>query len=258
MRSSSTTDATAPIVDATTSAAASGAESDIELASAMSELARRLDAAPDLAALVADLTDAATAMVPRADHARVHLVGKPPRARGPSPVPDIVAAADGLEGDLRAGPLVVALRQRGGMVLADLSADQRWPAFATRACELGVRSMLCLSLWAGGRGLGVLSLYATEPYAFTGRDEVVAGLLAEHAAIALRTADQQERLTRAVGNRDVIGQAKGILMVCHELSADRAFDLLVRLSQHTNRKLLDVATQVVGERRRTRTNRRRT
>jgi len=44
-----------------------------------------------------------------------------------------------------------------------------------------------------------------------------------------------------LSTRDVIGQAKGILMERQRLSAGDAFDLLRRASQRLNRKLIDVA-----------------
>ena len=54
-------------------------------------------------------------------------------------------------------------------------------------------------------------------------------------------------LREALENRDVIGQAKGILMERHGISADEAFGRLVRISQDTNVKLHTVAEQLVGE-----------
>ncbi len=45
--------------------------------------------------------------------------------------------------------------------------------------------------------------------------------------------------------RDLIGQAKGILMERHKLTGDQAFALLVRASQHTNTKLSEVARYLV-------------
>ncbi len=49
------------------------------------------------------------------------------------------------------------------------------------------------------------------------------------------------QLELAVASRDVIGQAKGILMERFRLSADQAFDLLRHRSQHLNLKLFEVA-----------------
>ena len=59
---------------------------------------------------------------------------------------------------------------------------------------------------------------------------------------ALRLVDQ---LRDALETRDVIGQAKGILMAAEAISADDAFLILVRASQRQNRKLRDIAADVV-------------
>jgi len=56
------------------------------------------------------------------------------------------------------------------------------------------------------------------------------------------------QLRSALASRDVIGQAKGVLMVVHACSADEAFAMLRELSQRTNVKLRDVAAQVVADR----------
>lgn len=52
-------------------------------------------------------------------------------------------------------------------------------------------------------------------------------------------------LTEALESRDVIGQAKGILMASQGISVDEAFDILRRASQRLNVKLRDVAAQVI-------------
>jgi AmiR/NasT family two-component response regulator len=69
----------------------------------------------------------------------------------------------------------------------------------------------------------------------------VGALFAAHAAVAMAEARQLEHLTRAMATRDVIGQAKGILMERHKLTADQAFGVLTKASQQTNVKLIDVA-----------------
>lgn len=53
--------------------------------------------------------------------------------------------------------------------------------------------------------------------------------------------EQVEQLHKAIESRDVIGQAKGILMERHKLTADEAFDWLRIVSQHTNRKVAELA-----------------
>jgi AmiR/NasT family two-component response regulator len=62
--------------------------------------------------------------------------------------------------------------------------------------------------------------------------------------VALATAQEREHLAEAVLTRDLIGQAKGILMERHKLTADQAFAVLVRASQQANLKLRALAEQL--------------
>ncbi len=45
--------------------------------------------------------------------------------------------------------------------------------------------------------------------------------------------------------RELIGQAQGILMERERITADQAFDVLRRASQHLNVKLREIATRLV-------------
>ncbi|MFM9698125.1 ANTAR domain-containing protein [Streptomyces europaeiscabiei] len=67
-------------------------------------------------------------------------------------------------------------------------------------------------------------------------------LLAE--VVELRARNQQ--LGRAIESREVIDQARGMLMVLAPCSSERAWDLLVGVSQHSNTKLRDVAAALVA------------
>ena len=93
--------------------------------------------------------------------------------------------------------------------------------------------------------LGTLSFYGAKPDAFRDGAEPAARVLATLAAVALADSSHRERIERALGNRDLIGQAKGIIMCRYGVHADEAFEVLRRRSQHTNCKLLVVAEQVV-------------
>jgi len=63
--------------------------------------------------------------------------------------------------------------------------------------------------------------------------------------ITLQRFAEYQSLQGAFGRRALIEQAKGILMARHSTNADRAFEMLRDHSQHTGRKLSDVATAVV-------------
>jgi AmiR/NasT family two-component response regulator len=111
--------------------------------------------------------------------------------------------------------------------------------------RLNVRSMLCVPLWIDERSLGALSLYASQVAAFTDLHERVTTLLATFAALALAEAQRADQLHDALESRDVIGQAKGILMERHSITADAAFGVLSRVSQAENVKLAEIARQLV-------------
>jgi len=53
--------------------------------------------------------------------------------------------------------------------------------------------------------------------------------------------EEVANLRKAVESRDVIGQAKGILMERYKLTADEAFDRLRERSQHSNRRVAELA-----------------
>ena len=108
--------------------------------------------------------------------------------------------------------------------------------------------MLCVPLWIDERGLGALSLYADQTAAFSEPHERVTILLATLAALALAEAQRADQMHDALGHRDVIGQAKGILMERHGVTADAAFSVLSRVSQAEKIKLADVARRFVATR----------
>ena len=143
------------------------------------------------------------------------------------------------------GPCIDASRDQATVQVDDTGTEQRWPGFGALAVETGVGSMLCVPLWIDDLRLGSVSLYAPAAAAFSRHDERLTGLIATQAALALGDAQRTEQLRTMAANRDVIGQAKGILMERHKITADQAFAQLRAASQQSNRKLVDVADTVV-------------
>ena len=152
---------------------------------------------------------------------------------------------DRLQQKLGDGPCVHAAKHQSVFRIEDTHQDDRWPEFCAEAARLKVRSMLCVPLWVDERGLGALSLYADQAAAFSDLHERVTVLLATFAALALAEAQRADQLHDALGNRDVIGQAKGILMERHGVTATAAFGVLSRVSQAENMKLAEIARRFV-------------
>jgi GAF domain-containing protein len=107
-----------------------------------------------------------------------------------------------------------------------------------------VASILSYRLFIEADTMGALNLYSRQKAAFDVEDRAVGSIFAAHAAVALSAARQQEQLEQAIQTRDLIGQAKGILMARQHVSADEAFEMLRRGSQRLNLKLREVARQV--------------
>ena len=152
---------------------------------------------------------------------------------------------DALQIQIGTGPCLTAARKQIVVRMHDIATDTRWSDFRRAAKECDVGSMLCVPLYIDDQLLGTLSLYGARPDAFRDGAEPIARLLATVSAVALADSFQRERIERALRNRDLIGQAKGILMSRHGVPADAAFELLRAHSQRTNSKLVAVAEKVV-------------
>lgn len=120
----------------------------------------------------------------------------------------------------------------------------RWRILRLRSC--GPTSFVAPPTWASGRcfrfsfvesdNLGALNMYSTAPDAFTEDDETVGLLRAAHTGIAMQGSRTESNLCAAIVSRDVVGQAKGILMERYKMDHLAAFLLLAKASQHTNRR----------------------
>ncbi|WP_018332699.1 GAF and ANTAR domain-containing protein [Actinomycetospora chiangmaiensis] len=151
------------------------------------------------------------------------------------------------------GPAPAALA--GDVVeVPDLRRDARWPDLAADAPALGVGSLLVVRLTAEGQDRGrdrgphlAAVFHAPRPHAFGTVAVTAARLLARQTAVLLLGARRVGGLLRALEGRDVIGQAKGILVSRDGITPDEAFTRLTEASQSTNVKLRDVATWLVEQ-----------
>jgi ANTAR domain/GAF domain len=164
----------------------------------------------------------------------------------------VAAELDDLQFGTGLGPTTEALQRENPIYVPRLADSQRWPVLADTAAQLGVASCLCHGLFlhqpAQWSPLGTFSLYSATPDAFSEEDQEFGSILAAYVAVAVAMADRRDEvdrreaaLHRGLSTRDVIGQAKGILMERQHLAAGDAFDVLRRASQRLNRKVADVA-----------------
>jgi GAF domain-containing protein len=166
---------------------------------------------------------------------------------------EMALAADELQYDEGYGPCLDAGRAGVQLVVDDMRSETRWPDYAARVLEVGVRSSLSTPLPYQGTTIGALNIYSTRPGAFASEGSAEAAReVAEAVAVAVANADAHALLGEharnmelAMQSRSVIEQAKGVLMAQRHVDADAAFDLLREASQRYNRKLRDIAAGIV-------------
>jgi GAF domain-containing protein len=162
---------------------------------------------------------------------------------GPASALDELQCAEG------SGPCLRALREQVVEHVV-VGRDGRWPGFEAEAEAHGVRATISSPLLDENGVRGALNLYSAS--GFDERAEATARAFgAELAAAAARATvyvDQSamaRQLQEAMDARAEIEQAKGILIARERCSADRAFDILRQASQRQNRKLRDVARELI-------------
>jgi len=167
---------------------------------------------------------------------------------------ELATALDETQYDRGHGPCLHAARTGELTEIPDTRADDRWPDYTPRAVERGNLSSLSVPLAIDkDEGIsGALNIYARDPDAFDEASRSVASRFAPYAAVAAgnlfayqSARHMADNLQAALESRAVIDQAKGILMERYKLTADQAFQLLARASMTTNRKVRDIAEDLV-------------
>ncbi|MEE2034613.1 GAF and ANTAR domain-containing protein [Rhodococcus chondri] len=218
---------------------------DERLSRSMAELARSMTADFDLDETLRRITGAAVAIVPGSESADVLLIAGPSRFESLASTSGLPPQLDNLQVSLGEGPCLDAAQETVMTRCNDLRTDTRWPRFAAAAVEAGVLSILSFRLYTQTGHSGALNLFSSQANAFDSDSEHTGEALAAHAAVAILASRKELQFKSALASRDRIGQAKGMLMERFTIGADRAFEMMVKLSQETNTPLAEVAARVI-------------
>ena len=222
-----------------------------DLAAAYAELQNLLVERPDVAAFLQQVAALAAAMVPGASCGitmrRDHEVATVATSD------EFAARIDEIQYGRGQGPCLQALHTGVPVKVHNLATDERWGDYRIHALAYGVRSSLSLPLTVNGDTLGALNLYTTTADTFsdplTARTQAFARQVATALTIILRNADQtvlEGQLREALATRAVIDQAVGIIMGQQRVNSAAAFAVLREASQARNRKLRDVAADLIS------------
>lgn len=226
---------------------------------AFASLAERLLVAGTVGAVLQRVIEAGMAVADGADMVSVTLRRSDGRYETPVSTAALATSLDHLQYQLDEGPCVEATRTPGLGVTAsaDVEAGREFPAWGPAAGAAGIGSVLAVGLFpeVGSARVGALNFYSFQVGGLDRTDRDVALILAAHASTALAATRADTRaelaeahLRTALMSRDVIGQAKGILMERRGVDADEAFEILRSASQSLNVRLVEIAHALASRR----------
>jgi transcriptional regulator with GAF, ATPase, and Fis domain len=151
------------------------------------------------------------------------------------------------------GPCLDCFRTSRQVSSADLvDAESRWPRLAARVWEAGFSSVHALPLRLRDETIGALNLFSVAATALQPDELRIGQALADIATISIlqeravrRHEVVNEQLQMALNSRVIIEQAKGVLAERNQTGVDDAFMALRQYARNHNRRLTEVASEVV-------------
>ncbi|WNG95443.1 GAF and ANTAR domain-containing protein [Mycobacterium sp. ITM-2016-00318] len=216
----------------------------LRIAEIVQELYGRDDVDSDT--VIAELAEHAAVEVPGAQYAGVTVTRNGRHIETPAATHKWPILLDEIQQRHRQGPCLSAAWEEKTIHVRDLETDERFPLYARDVlAETPIRSVMSFQMWIAGETMGALNVYAETPNVFDDKTRAVGLVFAAHSSVAWNAARRDEQFKKALASRDVIGQAKGMLMERYGVNAIQAFDLLRKLSQDSNTPLIQIAADLV-------------
>ncbi|MDT5007023.1 MAG: hypothetical protein QOJ24_4199 [Mycobacterium sp.] len=196
--------------------------------------------------VIAELAEHAAVEIPGAEYAGVTVTRNAKQIDTPATTHKWPLLLDEIQQRHGEGPCLTAAWEEKIIHVADLTTDERFPLYARDALtETPIRSVMAFQMWIAGEQMGALNVYAEIAHAFGPQTREIGLVFAAHSSVAWNAARRDEQFKRALTSRDVIGQAKGMLMERYGVNAIQAFDLLRKLSQDSNTPLIQIAADLI-------------
>ena len=216
----------------------------LRIAQIVQDLYSRPDTDSDT--VIAELAEHAAVEIPGAQYAGVTVTRNAKHIDTPATTHKWPLLLDEIQQRHGEGPCLTAAWEEKTIHVADLTTDERFPLYARDAlAETPIRSVMAFQMWIAGERMGALNVYAETTHAFGAETREIGLVFAAHSSVAWNAARRDEQFKRALSSRDVIGQAKGMLMERYGVNAIQAFDLLRKLSQDSNTPLIQIAADLV-------------
>lgn len=218
----------------------------LRVAEVVQDLHNRPDTDSDT--VVAELAEHAAVEIPGAQYAGITLTRNSKDVDTPAATHHWPLLLDKIQQRHQEGPCLTAAWEEKTIHVVDLETDERFPNYRRDVlAETPIRSIMAFQMFIAGETVGALNVFSDHPGAF-GPDSRNLGLVfAAHSSVAWNSARRDEQFRRALSSRDIIGQAKGMIMERYGVNAVQAFELLRKLSQDSNVPLIKVATNLVSD-----------
>ncbi|WP_227999521.1 GAF and ANTAR domain-containing protein [Mycolicibacterium sp. P1-5] len=218
-----------------------------DAAARIAEVARNLYERRSLdGGAVAELVEHAAAELPGAEYASVTLTASHNEIDTPAATHAWAVRIDDIQRHTGEGPCLSTAGKHRVVHVEDLAAETRWPKFCAEALKTTpVRSIMGFQLFLTGKSMGALNVFAERPHAFGERTRQLGSLFAAHSALVWDAARRESQFREALASRDIIGQAKGMIMERYSKDANQAFEMLRQLSHDANVPLAEVAAKIV-------------
>jgi GAF domain-containing protein len=222
---------------------------------ALAALSRIALGTQSLSEVLRQIAELAAASVPGADEVSITLLDDADRARTVAFSGSLATVLDERQYTDGYGPCLDAAQSGETVRIDDTHTSEHYPGFAATALRAGVHSVLAIGMPLPYEGLAALNVYCRTPGAALHDEALTAArTFADHAAVSIANAALlshrtrvAEQLTTAMRTRAVIEQAKGVVATMCACDPEEAFDFLRKRSQSLNRKLHDIAAEVVDD-----------
>jgi GAF domain-containing protein len=187
------------------------------------------------------------------DGAGLMLTDRDQQLRSVAASDDRLAHLEELQIEHDEGPCIAAYEDKQLVGVEDLTSDQRWPKFSGAAVSRQVRAVLASPLPYNQDAVGVVAVVSAKSRPWTPEGELALLAFTDLAALLIASMMQNEekselatQLQGALDSRQIIEQAKGVLVGRHGISPRVAFEQLRAQARSERRKVSALCAEVVA------------
>ncbi len=227
----------------------SGGSSLRRMSDLILELQRQTDGDRDVDSTLDELTGQAAQLVPGAAYAAITISRRSGEIDTLAATDRYPVVLDEIQRMFQEGPCVSGEPQHQIVRVDDLRTEERWPRYSLEAiAHTPIRALMSFRLFAHRPGAASLNLYSEQAHAFSEDSVTLGRVFAAYITLTWSMLRREQQFRKGLASRDIIGQAKGMLMERFQVDADTAFEWLRQRSQESNTPVATLAQRIAESR----------